>query len=129
MLKNNLKFAKEWILKAQHDLDTAEILNKENGPTDSLCFHCQRATEKMLKGFLIFQKNEFPKIHDLILLLNLCKEIDDDFKELEDEASFLNRYYIETRYPPEIMDYSKKECKEALEATQKLTQFIVNKII
>ncbi len=128
MLQNNLK-PEEWILKAENDLKSAEILYKENGPTDSLCFHCHQGVEKILKAFLIFKKNEFPKIHDLIRLLNLCKEIDKNLKGLEKEVSFLNRYYVETRYPSEVTVYSKKECQKALQATQKITQFIINKII
>lgn len=87
-MKNNIGSSKNWIIKAQNDLDSAEILYRENGPTDSLCFHCHQAAEKFLKGFLIFKKNKFPKIHDLIRLLNLCEEIDLDFKNIENEISF-----------------------------------------
>ncbi len=126
MIKDNL--VKEWIIKSQNDIKSAEILYKENGPTDALCFHCHQAVEKILKGFMIFSKKEFPKTHDLIYLLNLCKKIDEGFEGVKDKASFLNRFYIETRYPPEIVVYSRQESQEVLECAQKLTQFIVNKI-
>jgi HEPN domain-containing protein len=126
---NNLKIAKEWVIKSQNDLKSAEILFRENGPTDSLCFHCHQAVEKILKGFLVFNKKEFPKVHDLIHLLNLCKKLDKNLEKLEKDVSFLNRYYIETRYPPEVIAYSKKECKKSLEVTQKTTQFIIGKIL
>jgi len=128
MQENNLKFAKEWILKAQNDLKTAEILYKENGPTDSLCFHCHQTVEKMFKGFLVFKKGKFPKTHDLIHLLNLSREIDKSFGDLTEETSFLNRYYIETRYPSEVVVYLREECKKALKNTNKLFQFIIDKI-
>lgn len=126
--KNYTGLSKEWVLKAQNDLKSAEILHMENGPTDSLCFHCHQVVEKMLKGFLVFRKGKFPKIHDLIHLLNLCKEIDESFEDLTDEISFLNRYYTETRYPSELMVYSKEECKKALENANKSFQFIFDKI-
>ena len=130
MPKKNSKLAKEWVLKAQNDLKTAEILYRENGPTDSLCFHCHQAVEKILKGFLVFNKKEFPKVHDLIHLLNLCKKIDKSFKSLEIENLFLNRYYIETRYPSgEVIVYPKKQCQKALNITQKTIQFVINKIL
>ena len=129
MPNNNPKLVKEWIIKSQNDLKSAQILYREDGPTDSLCFHCQQSAEKMLKGFLVFNKKEFPKIHDLIHLLTLCRKIDKNFKSLENEISFLNRYYIESRYPPEIALYSRAECQEAIEYTQKITQFIINKIM
>ncbi len=125
---NNSQLAKEWIIKSQNDFKSATILFKENGPTDSLCFHCHQAVEKALKGFLVFNKKEFPKIHDLIHLLNLCEKIDKDFENFKQETSFLNRFYIETRYPPEVIVYSKKECQRAIEFSEKLTQFVINKI-
>ena len=128
MQENNLKFAKEWIVKAQNDLKSAEILYRENGPSDSLCFHCHQVAEKMFKGFLVFKKGEFPRIHDLIQLLNLCGKTDKDFKNLVNEASFLNRYYIKTRYPSEVVVYSREECQKALKNTGKLIQFIIDKI-
>ena len=127
MLKDNL--TKEWIIKSQNDLKSAEILYKEDGPTDSLCFHCHQAVEKILKGFLVFNKREFPRTHDLIHLLNLCKKIDKSFESMKDEVSFLNRFYIEVRYPPEIAVYFKKECHEAVEYARATTQFVVNKIV
>ena len=129
MQENNLELSKEWILKSQNDFKSAKILFKENGPTDSLCFHCHQSVEKILKGFLVFNKKEFPRTHDLIHLLKLCEKIDAEFKNSKDEALFLNRYYIETRYPPEISVYSKEECQEAIESAEKLTQFTVKKIL
>ena len=92
MQENNLKLSKEWILKSQNDFKSAEILFKENGPTDSLCFHCHQSVEKILKGFLVFNKKEFPRTHDLIHLLKLCEKLDAEFKNLKDEVLFLNRY-------------------------------------
>ncbi|MEA1962738.1 MAG: HEPN domain-containing protein [Patescibacteria group bacterium] len=129
MPNNVSKLTKEWIIKSQNDFKSAQILYKENGPTDSLCFHCQQSVEKILKGFLVFNKKEFPKIHDSIHLLNLCKKIDKNFKILESQVSFLNRYYIESRYPPEITVYSKVECKEAIECAKRITQFVINEIM
>jgi len=128
-MPNNIKLAKEWITKSQNDFESAQILYREDGPTDSLCFHCQQSAEKILKSFLVFNKKEFPKIHDLIHLLNLCGKIDANFKNLEDEVSFLNRYYIESRYPPEVAVYSKTECREAIECAEKITQFVIRKIM
>ena len=129
MAKNNPKLFKEWAIKTQEDLESAIILFNETGPSNSLCFHSHQAVENILKGFLVFKNNEFPKIHDLINLLNLCVEIDDDFNNLKDEVSFLNRFYIETRYPAEIIDHPKEECKKSVEFADKIVQFIVNKVV
>ena len=48
------KKAQEWFSKADHDLQTVEILFTDpKPPTDTLCFHCQQAVEKYLKGMLV----------------------------------------------------------------------------
>ena len=52
MLKDNL--AKEWIVKSQNDFESAKILYRENGPTDSFCFHCHQAVEKILNSVYCF---------------------------------------------------------------------------
>ncbi|MCD6500746.1 HEPN domain-containing protein [bacterium] len=128
-VNNNPKLFQEWIIKAQNDLRAAEILYREKGPSDTLCFHCHQAVEKYLKGFLVFNRKRFPKVHDLMFLMNLCKEIDRDFQQLKDDLITLNKYYIESRYPPEIRVYSRQECKKILSLAEKLTQLIANKII
>ena len=45
------KIIKLWLLKAESDLRSAQILIKdENPPTDSICFHAQQAVEKFFKS-------------------------------------------------------------------------------
>jgi len=127
-VNNNSKLFKEWIIKAQNDLKTAEIIYQEKGPSDTLCFHCHQAVEKYLKGFLVFNRERFPKVHDLIFLMNLCKKIDKNFQQIKDGLVTLNKYYVESRYPPEIRVYSREECKKVLSIAEKLTHFITKKI-
>ncbi|MSU80013.1 MAG: HEPN domain-containing protein [Gemmataceae bacterium] len=45
--------AREWIIKADNDLKNAAHTLKlgEEGPTDTVCFHCQQCVEKYLKAF------------------------------------------------------------------------------
>lgn len=128
MKNNHLKLAKEWIIKGQNDLKTAEILYKEKGPSDTLCFHCHQAVEKYLKSFLVFNSIHFEKIHSLWKLTKLCAQVDKKFLRFEKDLKTLDAYYIESRYPSEVKSYSLKECKEVLGIAQKITQFIINKI-
>ena len=96
------KPVKDWVFFAERDLETAEILIKNDAPlTNIIAFHCQQAIEKYLKAFLV--KNEIPivKTHDLIKLNDMIKEIEDlgiDEKKL----IVINEVYIETRYPGDI---------------------------
>ena len=65
-----VEIARQWVEKAEHDL-----LNIENNlaandiPWDTVCFHAQQCTEKYLKAVLAWKRVEFPKTHDLRVLL------------------------------------------------------------
>ena len=64
------------------------------------CFHCHQSVEKYLKGFLIINGGEPPRIHDLKLLLDNCLIYDDRLSVLSEDCRDLTPYYIETRYEP-----------------------------
>lgn len=128
-LKRESRLPKRWFSKAEADLDSGEILFREGGATDTVCFLCQQAVEKHLKGFLILKKKKFGKIHDLAALLALCGEIDKDFLNWYEPAEKLTSYYIETRYPADIpVSYSRQEAQEALQSAEEIIEFIKNKL-
>lgn len=120
----NKKLASEWILKAENDLKTAEILLREDGPTDTLCFHCQQAVEKYLKAFLVFNNINFEKIHSLWVLAKSVSNINKDILDFEEELKTLDAYYIESRYPPEILVYSQRECRKAIEYAKSIIKIL-----
>lgn len=54
------KLIKQWHIKAENDLTTANNEFKANETvTDAICFHSQQAVEKYLKSYLIDQKKKF----------------------------------------------------------------------
>ena len=54
-MSDNNKYVNEWIEKADHDLGTAILTFKHiKEYRDTIAFHCQQATEKYLKSYLIF---------------------------------------------------------------------------
>ncbi|MFH1245684.1 MAG: HEPN domain-containing protein [Candidatus Omnitrophota bacterium] len=122
--------AKEWIGKGDNDIRTAEIVIKDNQPpTDTICFHCQQAVEKYLKGYLTGEKINFLKSHDLDYLLKLCVESDRGFERYRETVLILNKYGIEPRYPADIpIYYSIKEAKQAIELANDLLFFIIKKV-
>ncbi len=65
-----------WFKKADEDLYSAQQLLKSEGylSISVICFHCQQAAEKYLKGFLVYRNIEFKKTHDLLYLLSLLGE-------------------------------------------------------
>ena len=95
------KVYEEWIKKAQTDLRGATILFEASGTEELVAFHCQQAVEKFLKAFLIKETGILHNGHYLLGLLKKCYQIDEDLKKYINHITFLNSYYIETRYPSE----------------------------
>ena len=89
------------------DMDLAVATNSEKTmnpkPLEIICFHCQQAIEKYLKGYLIFQSGEAPlKTHNLVELCALCQEYDEAFGNLKAVCAMLTMYAVQTRYPDGI---------------------------
>lgn len=109
---------RSWVSKAEHDL-----LNIENNlaandiPWDTVSFHAQQCGEKYLKALLIFQRVDFPKIHDLTELYALLpKEL-----PLSIDPRLLDRlnpYAIEGRYPGVWEPVEREEALRAVEAAR-----------
>ncbi|HOP30277.1 MAG TPA: HEPN domain-containing protein [Spirochaetota bacterium] len=93
----------EWLKYALDDLESAEILNQQHKkPLNIICYHCQQAAEKYLKGFLVSKYIPFEKTHDLLKLIESCQDIDQSFSILVRDCIKLNPYSIITRYPSEL---------------------------
>lgn len=111
-MKNNPKKKQdisEWIKLSDYDLETARAM-QSSGRYLYVLFCCQQAVEKRLKAVVINTTEEFPpKTHDLIRLIELAK-IGLTVKQ-ELFLRKLTTYYIETRYPEEVKDLSKKVTK------------------
>ena len=103
-----------WIEKAENDLRNAEyVLQMEQGcPTDTVCFHCQQCAEKYLKALLLSRGMEFPKTHDLVVLVNMLTKETGLALDPEDVQP-LNRYSVEARYPGDWDPIDLFEAREA----------------
>lgn len=126
---NNLELAKEWFLRAQDDeLSIKDILEDRQGSPNTVCFLSQQMAEKYLKGFLVFSKKRFPKIHHLDRLVALCKEIDSQFEKLRSDAEELSEFYISTRYPGDYRQFSFKDAEEAFKKALKMKDLVLKKV-
>ena len=97
------KILKEWILKADRDLKTSSHLLKIKDVDlfDSICFHCQQAAEKYLKSLFVYRQVEFPRSHDISLLLEKLPPQDQlHFRNLD--LTEFNPFAVDMRYPGEI---------------------------
>jgi HEPN domain-containing protein len=123
--KNNLKLAKEWFKIGEEELKFAQVSFKEfDSFYPQICFQCQQAVEKYLKGFLIYHGKKLPKIHDLVELIKLCSKIEKGFEKFLEDGAFLSQYYIRSRYPVEYPSATKEETEKCLEIAERIINFI-----
>ena len=115
-----------WFEKASHDLRAAQILIGDEEPlTDVICFHCQQAAEKALKGFLTFHGVEFVRVHDLRYLLNLCLAVEPGFGDIDRAIVILNDYAVEPRYPADLpIYYPIAEARRAIDMAEEVVVFV-----
>ncbi len=121
----------QWFAKGDNDLRNAQIvIAAEQPPTDTICFHCQQAAEKYLKGFLVANGVDFSRVHDLNYLLSLCRQVNEDFAAIVEETSTLTGYAVLARYPLDIpIEYSLEEAQEALLAAQRVVDFVRRRVL
>ncbi len=90
---------------------------------DTACFHCQQAAEKSLKAYLIANKVEFPFIHDLKRLLDVCSQLDSAFDAFTPDALRLTPYAVAIRYDDAFWPYL-EEVQEALHSSRAIRRFV-----
>ena len=133
MKKNEeeIKLVRDWLKFARENLLFAHSGIKEDyAPYNTICFLSQGSAEKYLKAFLIYNGWELKKTHDLSELLDFCREYDDSFGLLFPECELLNEYISEVRYPGDLPFESigEDDAKEAIEAADKIEEFVLEKI-
>jgi len=99
----------EWFGMALKDLNGAKILFEHDADFGLVCFHCQQVIEKYFKGYLIFKTGRLYEGHSLIKLCKFAMEHESGFGQFLKDCSFVNSFYIETRYPAEDPIYVSKE--------------------
>jgi HEPN domain-containing protein len=127
-MKDDRDVAHGWLRKADSDLANAELCLAAGKSLDTACFHCQQAAEKSLKAYLIANKAEFPFVHDLKRLLDVCSRLDPAFDALAADALRLTPYAVATRYDeafwPEL-----EEVQEALNSVRAIRRFVQGRFL
>ena len=121
------KSYEEWIKKARQDLKGARILFEATGADELVAFHCQQSVEKYLKAFLIKKTGILHSGHFLMGLLKKCYRIDEEFKKFTENVTFLNTYYIETRYPSaEGLEVDREDAKKCIDFASEILEYFFN---
>ena len=114
MDKNEL--VAEWFRYANMDLNLAKHAFKTMHPIplEIICYHCQQAAEKYLKGVIIFFEDEPEKTHDLLRLMEVLEKYTKmpiDFFEL---LNNLTQFAAKARYPQLILELDEDITKRAI---------------
>lgn len=116
--------SREWLEIAQMDLGAAEyLINMHPVPIEIICYHCEQAAEKMLKGALVSFGIDPPKTHDLMQLCKLCCQVDEQFELLRESCIELTPYGVQVRYPSHL-DLEESDMHCALRECRKIHAFI-----
>jgi HEPN domain-containing protein len=94
----------EWVKKAEADFESADL---ELGVTgrrpnyDLICFLSQQSVEKYLKATLQEYGIDFPKVHDLTVLLDFALDREPFWEAWRKSFNRLKGFAVEFRYPGE----------------------------
>jgi HEPN domain-containing protein len=95
----NKTYAKEWLVKAWHDLDSANVLLVSGHYTDTIGYLYHQSIEKIYKSILASNNNPIIKTHNLIEL----NELTDEYFNLNEDdlmtLSIITTYHTKQRYP------------------------------
>lgn len=115
----------EWLAKADEDFNFASSVIENSPYFAQLCFHFQQAAEKYLKAFIVAHELEFKKSHELVELLGICGEKAPAIFKIKDDCNYLNRFYIDTRYPVHWpVNYVKDDALNAKKAAKNIANII-----
>ena len=127
-MDDKISIVKEWIDFASRDINSAKyLLNMRPVPLEIVCYHCEQAAEKTLKGYLIYQDVEPPRTHILQLLCKMCEDIDETFKEISEYCGNLTLYGVQPRYPFEI-DITENDMKKAIVDADRVMEFVYQRM-
>ena len=118
----------QWLDKAMEDIMAASILMEHETPlTFPVCFHCQQAVEKLLKGFLLFHDWELIKTHNLNFLKEECLKFDKSFEGFD--FVDLNQFTMTGRYPGPFGSLpTVNDAKQFIQLAKEVKELILSKI-
>ena len=123
-MKSKADLVRGWLRKAESDLTSAKLALAAGQALDRACFHAQQAAEKCLKAYLMAHEIEFPFIHNLEKLIELCAARDPDFLAVKTLGQDLTPFAVELRYDDEFWP-SMETAREALEAATTIRRLVL----
>ena len=99
----------EWVAKAEEDFDVLEreCRARKRPGYNAIGFHAQQCAEKYLKARLCESGREPPKIHDLVVLLDMVLPLEPAWELFRADLRFLSDFSVSYRYPGPLADRKK----------------------
>jgi len=118
-----------WLKKAVTDLRTAKKLFRDDERIlDTSVYHTQQCAEKALKSYLALKKQPIQKTHDLALLVEICGQLDEEFRKFVDDAAILGPYCDAFRYPGNQDEPDIEDATDAIARAEKILAFVEGRI-
>lgn len=126
-MKSRTDLVRGWLAKAEGDLTNARLCLAAGIALDTACFHAQQAAEKYLKAYLVAQAADFPFVHNLEKLVEVCARYDPTFLGIKTPAQELTPYAVELRYDLEFWP-SVETARRAVELAQAVRDFVLARL-
>ncbi len=133
-MKNPEREADRWLEQAEHDFLVCQWMLKGDYHSDA-CFLAQQCAEKAVKAYLYFKGERVVYGHSVAELAESCSSLDEEFKSIADDATLLDRFYIQARYPNALpgsipyRTFSVDDSEKALSAAQKVLALVREKVL
>lgn len=126
---NKEDLSREWFEIAAEDYRSATQLD-EHEPKSyrSICYHCEQAVEKALKGYLVYcGVDSVPRTHDLGELCRSCAFYEPKFAQYLEDCTELTLFSTQIRYPSS-MAVEAEDSDFALASAKRITDFVMTSI-
>lgn len=124
----NQKEVSEWLNRAFSNLERARFGKvSDSFYYEDLCFDCQQAVEKSLKGLIVYLDEEIPWTHSISQLNKVISSHYQLNSELI-QAETLSFYAGRTRYPGDYEPLTESDYKEALSIAEYVCNWVSEQI-
>ena len=105
----------EWLDYVEEDRRMAEhvLRTLDRPPYRLVAYHAQQCAEKHFQAYLVLRRIDFPRTHNISLLLELIEPFGKWVDDLA-EAELLSTYAVAARYPGDNEPIGAAETEEAL---------------
>jgi len=127
MTREEHKYLQKWLDKAEEDFIVVQQLMSSEFPIrGAIAYHCQQSVEKFLKAFMVFNRLEIPRTHNIEFLLEQCAKIDPGFLIID--PGNLTDYGVELRYSSDFLEPSAMELEIMISVVKEIKEVTLGKV-